>query len=273
VLDEGGLIVDGKLLGVEKQIAAIGIAEKGYLSVELKVKTGGGHSSMPPPHTAIGILATAIHRLERKPFPARLGGVTKKTFKYLRPELPSYMRIALANSWLLSGLIKSILSKQEVTNALIRTTIAATIIKAGTKENVLPQEATAVVNFRLLPGDSIDYVVSRVKKVIDNPRVSVETIGNPREASKITDVESKGFKTLERALGEMFPEVVPIPYLVIGGTDARNYEQISDSVLRFAPLRAGKDDQKRAHGTDERINVKNFKEHIAFYVRMIRDSN
>jgi carboxypeptidase PM20D1 len=273
VLDEGGLIAEGKMLGIEKPIAAIGIAEKGYLTLELKVKTQGGHSSMPPQHTAIGILSKAIYNLEKKPFPSRLEGVTKKTLKYLSPELPLYERIAIANSWLFSGLIKSMLSKNNVTNAFLRTTIATTIIEAGTKENVLPQEARAVVNFRLLPGDSTDYVISRVKKIINDPRVSVGIIGTPREASKITDVKSKGFKELVRILGEMFPEVVPIPYLVVGGTDSRYYEQVSDCILRFNPQRAGQEDQKRVHGTDERVKVENLREFISFYNRMIRDSN
>jgi carboxypeptidase PM20D1 len=272
VLDEGGFVIDGKMLGISKPLAAVGIAEKGYLSVELKVKTEGGHSSMPPAHTAIGILAGAIVRLENRPFPARLEGVPEKTFVALKPELPGYMRFAIGNRWLLSGVIKKMLSRMEATNAMIRTTTAATIIGAGTKENVLPQEARAVVNFRLLPGDRVDQVVERVKQVIDDSRVSVEALGTPRETSVITDTNSEGFKIVRRTIGDLFPEAVVTPLLVLGGTDSRFYDQASDCILRFMPMRVSEEDQQRAHGTNERVSVDNFQEMVEFYAKVIRNS-
>ena len=272
VLDEGGFVIDGKMLGISKPLAAVGIAEKGYLSVELKVKTEGGHSSMPPAHTAIGILAGAIVRLENRPFPARLEGVPEKTFVALKPELPGYMRFAIGNRWLLSGVIKKMLSRMEATNAMIRTTTAATIIAAGTKENVLPQEAKAVVNFRLLPGDRVDQVVERVKQVIDDSRVSVEALGTPRETSVITDTNSEGFKIVRRTIGDLFPEAVVTPLLVLGGTDSRFYDQASDCILRFMPMRVSEEDQQRAHGTNERVSVDNFQEMVEFYAKVIRNS-
>ncbi|OGP60877.1 MAG: hypothetical protein A2V67_13290 [Deltaproteobacteria bacterium RBG_13_61_14] len=272
VLDESGVIIDGKMLGISKPVAVVGIAEKGYLSVELKVKTEGGHSSMPPPHTAIGILAGAIVRLENHPFPARLEGVPEKTFVALKPELPGYMRFAIGNRWLLSGVIKKMLSGIDATNAMIRTTTAATIIAAGTKENVLPQEARAVVNFRLLPGDSVDQVVERVKQVIDDSRVSVEALGTPREASAITDTNSEGYGIVKRTIGDLFPEAVVTPLLVLGGTDSRFYDQVSDCILRFIPMRVSEEDQKRAHGTNERVAVDNFQEMVNFYAQVVKNS-
>jgi len=271
-LDEGGMVLDGKILGISKPLAAMGIAEKGYLSVELKVKTEGGHSSMPPPHTAIGILAAALVRLENHPFPARLTGVPEKTFVALKPELPGYMRFAISSRHLLGGVIKKMLGKIDATNAMIRTTTAATIIEAGTKENVLPQEARAVVNFRLLPGDRVDYVVARVKQVIGDPRVSVEALGTPREASAVTDVNSEGYRIVKRTIGDLFPDAVVTPFLMLGGTDSRFYEKVSDCILRFMPMRVSEEDEKRAHGTNERVSVDNYQEMVKFYAKVIRNS-
>jgi len=274
VIDEGGFIVDGrKAMGVKKPIAAVGISEKGYLTLELVVEAEGGHSSMPPPHTAIGILATAIHRLERKPFPARLEGASFKMFKYLKPELPFYLRIVLNRMWLFGGIVKAVMSRNSAANAMIRTTIATTIIEAGAKENVLPQTARAVINFRLLPGDSVDYVVSRVRKTVNDHRVTIKTTGTSYEASEETDDNSKGFEILSRTIRELFPETVLAPFLVLGYTDSRQYSRISRCILRFGPLRVGPDDQERAHGTDERISEDNFKELLSFYDRIIRNSN
>ncbi len=272
IIDEGGLIVDGKLVGIDKELAMVGVAEKGYLTLEMKVKTKGGHSSMPPRESAIGILSAAVQKLEKNPFPAKLTGVSEMTLDKLGPEFPSYMKFAIKNRGIFEGLIKNMLSKNNVSDAMIRTTTAVTIISAGTKENVLPQEATAIVNFRLLPGDSVDYVISRVKQVISDPRVSVEALGEPKEATKISNINSKGFGILERTIKEVFPEVVISPFLVLGGTDARNYEQVSDSIFRFSPLRATQEDQERPHGTDERVSVENYLEIINFYTSMIRNS-
>jgi len=273
VNDEGGMIVDGKMLGVNKPLAMVGIAEKGYLSLELKVKTKGGHSSMPPKETAIGVLAAAIVKLEKNPFPARVAGVPEMTFKSLAPELPSAMKFAAKNVRLFSGLLKGYLAKNYITNAMIRTTIAPTIINAGTKENVLPQEARAVVNFRLLPGDSMGYVTGRVKKIINDPRVTVEPIGKANEASIISDLNSEGYKILKRTIAEVFPDTVTAPMLVLGGTDSKHFEQVSDSLFRFAPIRVGTEDQERGHGTNERVSVSNYGELIKFYTRLIRNSD
>lgn len=273
VIDEGGMIVDGKLVGIKKPLAMIGIAEKGYLTLELKVKTKGGHSSMPPRESAIGILAQAIGRLEKNPFPAHYGGLAEMTFNRLAPELPPTMRFALKNHWLFSGLIMKMLSKNAVTDAMVRTTTAVTIIAAGSKENVLPQEASVIVNFRLMPGDSVDYVIARVKKVIADPRISVEVKGIACEASNISDVHGPAFQVLERTIKELFPETVIAPFLVLGGTDARHYQDVSDSQLRFVPLRSAPEDTERAHGTNERISVTNYREIIVFYEKMIRNSD
>ena len=273
VNDEGGMIVDGKMLGISKPLAMVGIAEKGYLSLELKVKTKGGHSSMPPKETAIGVLAAAIDRLEKNPFPAKIGGVSELTFKSLAPELPSAMGFAAKNVRLFSGLLKGYLAKNDVTNAMIRTTTAPTIIAAGSKENVLPQEARAVVNFRLLPGDSMDYVTARVKKVINDPRVTVNPINSYNEASKISDLNSEGYKIMKRTIAEVFPDAAIAPYLVLGGTDSKHYEPISDSLFRFAPMRVGVEDQEREHGTNERVGVGNYGEMIKFYTQLIRNSD
>ena len=272
VLDEGGMVLDGKILGIKKPLAAVGIAEKGYLSVELKVKTAGGHSSTPPAHTAIGILAAAIVRLEDHPFPARLTGVPEKTFVALKPELSGSLRFAIASRKLLGGVIKKMLGKNDATNAMIRTTTAATIIGAGTKENVLPQEARAVVNFRLLPGDSVEELMARIKRVIADPRVTVAPLGTPQEASPITDVNSAGYGLVKRTIADLFPEAVPMPLLVLGGTDSRFYSDVSDCILRFMPMRVTEEDEKRAHGTNERVSVDNYQEMVKFYAQVIRNS-
>jgi len=272
VLDEGGFVVDASLLGLSRPVAAVGIAEKGYLSLSLSVEAEGGHSSMPPAHTAIGTLARAIQRLESSPFPARLERTGRLVFEHLRPELSLPLKAALAGSRLLEGPLKLLLQRFEATNALIRTTQAATIIQGGVRENVLPQHAAAVVNLRLLPGDSIAYAVDRVKKVVNDPRVTVEVRGRASEASPVSDLQAEGFRTLKRTIREVFPGALTAPLLLPGMSDARHYSGISTCMLRFGPQRVNREDRKRAHGTNERVSVENYREFVDFYARLLRNA-
>lgn len=174
VLDEGLSITEGIVPEINKPVALIGIAEKGYVSLELTVETEGGHSAMPPKETAIGILSAAIHQLERNPFSAEFEGPARRMFEYLAPEMPFPMRFASANLWLLDGIVKRRFSAKPSSNAVIRTTTAPTIFEAGVKENVLPTKARAVVNFRILNGNSISGVIDHVRRTVDDARVQVK---------------------------------------------------------------------------------------------------
>ena len=272
VLDEGGFIVDGEPLHLKKQISAIGISEKGRLDLKLQVQTEGGHSSMPPRHTSIGILSSAINQLEKKQLPATLQGIVMQTFNYLSPEMPSSFRFVFKNKWLFGKLIKYALSTIKATNGMIRTTFATTIIEGGTLPNVIPQIASANVNLRLLPGHNIDMITSKIRKKIKDPKVEVIKTGISWEASPVSSLESEGFNILKTTIEELFPETVIAPFLVVGGTDSKHFTGLSDSIYRFGPLRVGKDDQERAHGTNERITIVNFMECIEFYKKMIKNS-
>src|SRR3954447_13584405 len=166
VLDEGGAITSGIVRGVDRGVAAVGIAEKGYVTLELHATTDGGHSSMPPAHTAAGVLAAAIARLEDDPFPASVNDVTRQTLDYLGPEMSLSRRTALANLWLFGPIVRRQFLAAPATAAMLRTTTAVTMLRAGIKENVLPADAAAVVNFRIIPGESTESVTDRVRAVI-----------------------------------------------------------------------------------------------------------
>ena len=183
---------------VPKPIAFIGIAEKGYATVELTVNQESGHSSMPSKHTAIGILSQAIANIENKPFRAHYHGLAKKMFDEIAPEMDFSKKIIFKNSWLFSGMIKKELSKKYSTNALIRTTAATTMISSGESENVLPHKASATINFRLIPGDSIKDIMPYLKKVIDNPKVKVSFKGEAVNASPIAKKKSVGYRLGEK---------------------------------------------------------------------------
>jgi len=274
VIDEGGSIISGIVPGIEKPVAIIGIAEKGYISLELTVEEEGGHSSMPPKQTAIGILSAAIAKLETHPFPTKMDGPGSVMFNYIGPEMAFGMRLVFANRWLFGPVIESQLDKKNSTRATMHTTTAATIFKSGEKENVLPIKASAVVNFRIMPGDSIQGVIDFVTQVVNDQRIHITTTNEfGDEPSFVSDTESESFKTVQKTTQQIFPDVLVAPYLVLGATDSKHYKNLTKNIFRFNPTRLEDADLKRIHGTDERVSIESYKETISFYIQLIKNSN
>ena len=274
VLDEGGTIADGIVPGVAKPVALIGVAEKGYVTLSVTATADGGHSSMPPPHTAIGTLAAAIERIEADPMPAALRGATRQFLAAIAPEMALPMRTVVANADLLSPVLIHALAGSPRSNATIRTTTAVTMVNGGVKENALPATARAMVNFRILPGDTVDGVLAHVRAAAADPRVTVEIADThvALEPSPESRVDSEGFALLSRTIRETHPDAVVAPNLVLGGTDARYFHALSDSVYRFGPLRLNADDLKRPHGTNERVNAADYVDSVRFYVRLLQNA-
>jgi len=270
-LDEGLVIAHGLMPGVAKPVALIGLAEKGYVSLELTARVTGGHSSMPPRHSSAGLLAGAIHALEANQMAAAITGPVAEMFAYVGPEAAYPLRFLFTNRWLFEPLIAWQLSAAPATNALVRTTTATTMLDAGVKENVLPSEARGVVNFRLLPGDTIADVVAHAVAEIGDPAVEVKALpGN--QASPVSDSASASFAALHRTVAQVFPDVLVAPGLMVAATDTKHYVALADDSYRFLALRLGPDDLKRIHGSDERIAVDNYAEIIRFYVQLIRNT-
>jgi carboxypeptidase PM20D1 len=276
VLDEGLPVVAGQVPGVRHPVATVGIAEKGYVSVELAVRGEGGHSSMPPLETPVGILANALARVEaHRPRPA-LAGAARALLATVAPHMDLGRRLAIANLWLFGPLVEWQLTGSPITDALIRTTTAPTMLEGSPKENVLPVRARAVVNFRIRPGDSVGGVLDHVRRTVADERVKVAPLPSAivSEPSPESSVESPAFQTLARTIREIFPDALVAPSLVLGATDARHYATLApDAVYRFLPVRLGPEDRRRVHGVDERVSVEGYEDAVRFYARLIRNAD
>ena len=258
VIDEGGSIYDGIIPGVKGLTASIGIAEKGYLSLKLIAHATGGHSSTPSRNTAIGILANAITRLENHRFPTDIRMV-KPMFQGLGAAASPIMQMAFANLWLFGGIITKILASKPETDATIRTTTAPTLFHSGVKDNVLPSFAEAVVNFRILPGQSIADVCEYVRFIIKDKRVTFEPMDQKAwEASPLSPVDHNAYLHITSVIDEIWPGTASAPFIMLGGTDSRNFCEISDCVYRFTPMVVTEEDLNRVHGVNERIGVQEF---------------
>jgi carboxypeptidase PM20D1 len=272
VLDEGSMVLEGVVPGVEPAVALIGVAEKGYASVELVANAEGGHSSMPTADTAIGRLARAVGRLDADPFPPRLIGPMAATLDRTGPAMNLPMRVVLANRWLTEPLVLRTMADSASGSASVRTTTALTMFNAGTKANVLPQTARAVINHRLLPGDTVAGVVARDRRLIDDAQVGVRAIAGGRDPSLVSPADGPAFAAIERAASRVFPDAIIAPGLVIAGTDARHYEPVATNIYRFLPVRTGPEELKRFHGTDERIAIADYARAVAFYEAMLEEA-
>lgn len=271
VVDEGGFVTQGMMPGFDLPLAVIGVAEKGYMSVKLSVEAAGGHSSVPPISTGIGILSSAIVRLENNQFKPRLVTATESMLTTVGKNMPFDKRVIFANLWLFEPFLIDQLVQSELTNATIRTTTAATVFNAGEKENALPINSTAIVNFRLLPGDSVDFVKAHVKNVINDDRVKIDVL-HGAEATPISSTYSDGYKHLVKVIDQVSPEqgIVIVPNLMVGGTDSSHFVSLAEDIYRFNGVKINPKSFKGFHGTNEYLPVVEYQRAINFYYQLLK---
>lgn len=260
VLDEGFFIISpfpltGKTAGV------IGIAEKGYITIRLTATAKGGHSSTPPRGSGAVQLARAIIALEDNQMPADFNKQPMASMiRTLAPDMPFMQRMAFANSWLFKGMLEGEFAKDGAANAMIRTTTAPTMLAGSIKDNVLPQKAMAMVNFRIHPNDSIESVLAHVRETIsgiDGVTADLAEDGIGSEASPVSPVDNRAFAVLSAVSGSLSDGAPAAAGLVVGATDARWTTEISDNIYRFAPSVVPIADLAGFHGTNERLSVEN----------------
>lgn len=273
VIDEGGFMATGLVPGIPGKVAIVGIAEKGYVTLRLRATAQGGHSSMPPARTAVGAVSRAVAALEANQFPYALAGPTRGMLEAAAPYLPFAPRMAIANLWLTGPLLAKAMSRTPMGAALLHTTTAPTMLSAGVKDNVLPPEATAIVNFRIRPGETVASVKEHVRQVIADPLITVEQIDSAAvDPSPVSDVHSKAYAAISDAIRSLTPGTATpvIPYLVFGGTDAKYWGAHSDKVFRFLAIPLGEGDEARVHGVNERVSVAGYATSVNFFATLLR---
>lgn len=270
LLDEGGSIMQGTVPGVPGAVALVGTAEKGHVSLHLKTDAIPGHSAMPGKDMAIGRLARALAKLDANPQPVRMKAI-KDLYANLGAAASFGMQFVFANLWLFGPIARRQVESNPQSDASIRTTTALTIVKAGVKDNVLPHSAEAIVNMRLLPGDTIAKVCERVRRIINDDRVTFEPVEEGHwEASPVSDTNTPAYKLLALTIQRVFDGVPVAPYLVLGATDARYYAPVSNAVYRFTPYLMTKNDMNRMHGIDERLSVEGMGKMVVFFHQLVK---
>ena len=265
-LDEGSFVLQDIIPGLDVPVASINLSEKGYVTLSLKAKGAGGHSSMPPRETAVGQLAKAVARVQDNPMPGGLDGVSESFFDALGRHFSFGQRVVFANRWLFEPLLERILSGSPSTDAMLRTTTAPTMLSGSPKENVLATEARAAINFRIHPRDTVDGVIEHVRGVVADPEIEIDVIGGLQsEASPVASVDTSGYRDIEAAIRGAFGPIASVPGLTIAATDARHYAKAADHAYRINPFRITGDDLNRFHGLNERLSLENLERGMVFY--------
>lgn len=270
IVDEGGGIMAGLAAGVRGPVSLVGVSEKGYLTVEITVHSQPGHSSTPPPQTAIGILAKALARLEARPMPTHLRRL-RPLYHGIGRAAPIYLQVAFANVWLFGPFLKRWLVSKPEMNASIRTTTALTIVAGGVEDNTIPPEARAYVNFRLLPGDTIAEVLWHMKKVIKDERVKFKPVeGKFNEALPVSPTHGPAYTSLSKVIRQVFGSYPVAPYTMLGGTDCQHFVPVCDHIYRFTSVVMDESFMGLEHGIDERIPVDAMGKMVQFYAQLMQ---
>ena len=227
---------------------------------------------MPPQETAVTKLAAAIVKIQNNPLEPQLNGPVRALFETLADHMPFPQSFLFNNLWLFDGLVTSQLASKDSTNALVRTTTAPTMISGSVKDNVLPTEAKAVINFRVHPNNSVQEIKDHIRHVIEDDTIQIGVAANTlySEPSSISSTTSAGYQLIEQTLRGQYPKMHVAPALFIAATDSRHYRELTNNIYRFTPYWMTAGDRERIHGINERISVKNYRSYVEFFVTLVR---
>lgn len=273
--DEGMVVSRGLLSFLDPPVALIGVAEKGYVDLALRATGAGGHAAMPPADTSVFRLASALLRVRRRRQADRILPVIEEFFRRVAPAARRPFASVLKRPRLFAPLLIRVLRGSPTTAALLRTTIAPTVLSGSEAANVLPPESTAVLNCRLLPGENVDDLRSEISRIVaateDGSGARVELYDRAGATDPVgeSSLHSDAFRWIEKAVRAAFPHAVIAPFLVTGTTDSRHYRRITRDIYRFVPLELDAAALATIHGVDERIPLGHYERAIRYYERLL----
>ena len=270
VVDEGGAVVENVFPGVKQPCAVIGIAEKGFMNVQFRNCSAGGHASSPKPHTPVGILSQACCDIESNPFDAHIEGPASQMFDTLGRHSTFLYRMIFANMWCFGWVIDLLGRKSGgEMNALIRTTVAFTQMQGSSARNVIPPEATMVANMRLNPADTVESAVETLKNIISNDAVEI-TVLEGTNPSRVSRTDCEAWYKVSAAVLETWPGCIVSPYLMVACSDSRHYGRISDKVYRFSAMDLTSEERSTIHGNNEKVRLELITRAVEFYIRLMK---
>ena len=270
VVDEGGAVVEGVFPGVKRPMAVVGIGAKGMADIQLVAHSEGGHASHPPRHSAVGILSRAVVACENHPFPAKLTTPVREMLHTVGPYAPFGLRLVFANLWCFGGLLCAGAEKLGgELNAMMRTTMAFTMARGSKQSNVMPNEATATANLRLINTTTVEQAADHLRRAIGEDAVEVRVL-HGTNASPYADLSGAGWQTLSQAVAETWPDAIVTPYLMIACSDSRHFSAICTDVFKFSAMALSAEQRGLIHNDNERVPVETVGKTVEFFTRLIQ---
>jgi len=270
-LNEGGRVIvkDGKI-----QYVGVQASEKVAYNVTVTATGSSGHGSLPKPDNAVVHLAAAVEKLGTYEVPAQPSTITLRYFEQLAKieddDIAKWMR-ALEQPSRSDLAVKHLSEESPMWNSMLRDTIAPTMLQAGVRVNVVPSEATANLNIRMLPGHSIQELIGQFAKIVNDPQIRFQLAPDSGENSPPSDLSSPLYQTIERLTPQEFPGAITVPILGTGATDSASLRLHKVQAYGLEPFPMIESDSSRVHSDDERIPVDSFHKGVVFLYHVVSD--
>ncbi len=271
VCDEGGGIIAEPIGGVHGNFAMVGVFEKGKADVKFTASSEGGHASAPKAHSPVARLAAFVNEVETHPvFRRKMPKEVAAMFETLAPYAGFPLKMVFGNLWLFRPILLKLLPAISAqAGAMIRTTVAFTMMSGSEACNVMPQEASVSANMRFIPHQGMEESLEIIRKLAEKHHLAMKVL-SANDYTEPTDINGEAFRTVRRVISETFPGCAGSPYVLTGASDSRFYQKICDNVVRFAPVIYGPEQMKGMHGIDENIEYNCLPGAVDFYRNLIR---
>jgi len=270
-LNEGGRVIvkDGKV-----QYVGVQASEKVAYNVTVTATGQSGHGSLPRPDNAVVHLAAAVAKLGTFQVPAQPSTITLRYFEQLAKieddEIAKWMR-ALEQPERADLAVRHLSEQSPMWNSMLRDTIAPTMLQAGVRVNVVPSEATANLNIRMLPGHSIEELMGQFVKIVNDPQIRFQLAPDSGENSPPSDLKTSLYQTIERLTPQEFPGAITVPFLGTGATDSATLRLHKVQAYGLEPFPMIEDDSSRVHADNERIPIDGFQKGVVFLYHVVSD--
>ena len=270
VCDEGGGIITEPIGGIHGNFAMVGVFEKGKADVKFTATSGGGHASAPAAHSPVARLAAFVNEVEtHRVFRRKMPGEVAAMFETLAPYASFPLKLVFSNLWLFRPVLLQVLPLISAqAGAMIRTTIAFTMLSGSDACNVMPQEASVCANMRFIPHQGMDESLEIIRARAEKHGLKTEVL-MANDYTEPVDIRGDAFRTVQRVIDETFPGCAGSPYVLTGATDSRFYQKICENVIRFAPVIYGPEQMKGMHGLNENIEYSCLPGAVDFYKNLI----
>ena len=273
VLDEGGMIVSEPISGAVGKYAMVGVGEKGCVNLKFTAHSEGGHASTPENNSPLVRLGKFMAEVDNgKQFKSELSPTVCTTFNCISKGMKGPVKLLLQNAKLFKGLLSVVIPKiSAAAGAMLKTTIAFTMCSGSTESNVLPENAWVLGDMRYShhqgSRDSIRVITEIAKKY----NIETEVIG-PVFDSPVSDTESYAFKTVEKAIAKIFPDVVTAPYIMMGASDSRYLSRVCNNCIRFSPFTINNEQLDSVHAVNENLDLSCLAPAVDFYRLIITEA-